>query len=184
VCVDFITDTLERASGSWFAPRTEERQRRVGTLELTRFEALELRRVPNLIGFTEERTDWFDVATTEPRARIPLGRRERFFADLAQGTPFRTGDVVVVRGVTVDDADHHHYHSFFIYETDPLSGVPIAIIGNSGYAHVWSLEDESRRAPDRTVWHRIRLRQALLEIIAKASVPIPEAPTSLVEEKL
>lgn len=185
VCVDFITDTLERSAGTWFAPRDRQPGREIGALDLSRFEALDLRRVPNLIRFAESRPDWFDVVTTDPRERIALGRRERFFAAVERTPDFyRAGDILIVRGVTAADSEHLHYHSFFIYETDPVSGVPIAIVGNSGYPHVWSLEDESRRAPERSIWHRIRLRPALLEKIASASSELPNAPALLVEEEL
>lgn len=184
VCVDFITDTLERAGGSWFNPRGQDRERSRGNIDLSAFELLKDRRVPNLLRFVESESEWFDVYTTDPAERIPLGLRRRFFRELARDADrYRAGDIVIVRGFTESDPEHMHYHSFFIYETDPISGVPIAIVGNSGYPHIWSLEDESRRAPKRSVQHRIRLRLPLLEKIAGGTTE-SSAPVPLVEEAI
>lgn len=185
VCVDFVTDTLERAGGTWFNPRGQIPRRSRGALDLSEFQILKPRRVPNLLSFAEQQSDWFDVYTTEPKERIPLGHRKRFFAYLqAHAGRYRTGDIVIVRGFTAEDRERMHYHSFFIYETDPISNVPIAIVGNAGFPHIWSLEDESRRAPDRSVWHRIRPRLPLLQKLAAAGARPGSTPAPLVEAAL
>jgi len=63
VCVDFLTDTLERTSGTWYVPRGDTPHRQVGKLD---FDALvsdrqEMRRVPGFVGFAKSHPEWFEV---------------------------------------------------------------------------------------------------------------------------
>ncbi len=185
VCVDFLTDTLERASGSWWNADGQSRTRQVGALDLSELDALRRRRVADLVRFARSKPEWFDVYETPPSERVPIGHRERFFSELIDDPgALATGDIVVVRGYTEDDETRMHSHSFFIYEVDPITGVPIAVVGNAGMPHIWSLEGESRREPERSIQYRLRPREALLERVLKGQFVAPPVPAPLVEEAL
>jgi hypothetical protein len=159
VCVDFLTDTFERASGTWWRPEGQTRGRIDGALDFDRVGEMPRRRVEAFIEFALRTPAWFDVHTTSPSERIELGYKREFFDYLtAHADTYQAGDIVVIRGLVPWDDEHMHYHSFFVYETDPVSGIPIAIAGNAGTPAVWTWEAEARRTPHRSVWYRIRPR--------------------------
>jgi hypothetical protein len=113
------------------------------------------------------------VYTTAPGERIEFGYKRQFFDYLAQHADrYQAGDIVVIRGKVPWDEEHMHYHSFFVYETDPVSGIPVAIAGNAGTPAVWTWEAEARRTPHRSVWHRIRPRlEWLSSVVGDAAEP-------------
>jgi hypothetical protein len=185
VCVDFLTDTFERASGSWWAAAGQPRSRSRGGIDFSDVDELKLRRLPDLLRFAKSNPHWFDVWEVTPSERIPIGHRQRFFPRLERDADkYDVADIVVVRGYTNEDQEHMHSHSFFVYETDPITGVPIAIVGNAGMPHIWSLEGESRRAPERTIRYVLRPKLPLLEKVLSASEPAGPFPTPLVEEPI
>ena len=87
---------------------------------------------------------------------------------------YRPGDIVVIRGYTPFQRKWErpimHYHSFFVYESDPVTGVPIVIVGNAGRPSLRTWEFEVRRTPKRSIWHRIRPHLFWLEQIVEAPV--------------
>jgi hypothetical protein len=179
VCVDFLTDTLERTSGTWWQPKGGPRQRVAGRLDfnMTELELAKLRRVPGFLSYAREQGDKFEVLEIEPRERIQLGDRARFLEYLTtHWKEYQPGDMVVIRGKTPWDPSEEHYHSFFIYESDPLSGTPLALVGNAGRPSVRYWEVEARRTPERSVQQRIRPKTAWLERILDPSRPIPSEP--------
>lgn len=74
-----------------------------------------------------------------------------------------------------------HYHSFFIYESDPVSGIPIAIVGNAGVPSLRVWNTEMRRTPRRSIWHRVRPQLHWLESVVPAggAENIEPAPLAL-----
>lgn len=167
VCVDFLTDTLERTAGTSFRPRGQKPGRAVGKLD---FDAVspsreELRRVPGFVQFAREHPDWFDVMDGDEH--IVIGNRERFFGYLADhADDFAVGDAVLIKGKTPWDAVHVHFHSFFVYESDPVTGMPLVVVGNAGRPSLRSWEAEVRRTPKRSILQRIRFKTEWLESIA------------------
>lgn len=167
VCVDFLTDTFERASGTWFRPRGAEPGRVLGKLD---FDAMglarhELRRVPGFVALAKSRPDWFEVK--DDSEQIEMGDRERFLAYLGEhADDFAPGDAVLIKGKTPWDPRHVHFHSFFIYESDPLTGMPLVVVGNAGRPTLRSWETEMRRTPKRAIVYRIRPKTEWLESIA------------------
>lgn len=163
VCVDFLTDTLERASGTWWQPKDKTPQRVVGNLNLNTL-ALEnhgLRRVPGFVELARSKPEWFDVYDTPPEEQIPFWRHEEFYAYVFRNAHrFVPGDIVVIRGYTNFERKWEqrvmHYHSFFIYESDPITAMPIAIVGNAGRPELRVWDTEARRTPRRAIWHRLR----------------------------
>ncbi len=185
VCVDFLTDTFERASGTWWRRQGEPIGRDVGKLDYDPRNIVarsELRRVPQFVAHARNRPGQFEILDVPTSERIPMGDVERFFQYLqhSQGD-YQPGDIVVIRGRTPWDRAQQHYHSFFIYENDPLSGIPIALVGNAGRPSVRYWMVEARRTPERTIWHRIRPTTAWLQSIAApevepAPIPVPLSP--------
>lgn len=182
VCIDFMIDTFERAGGAWWLPRSAKlRQKTPGRLNLGDFSRSRLRQTTYLRELALERTDMFEVLDVPESERIELGYKDQFFAWLSKRvSDFRAGDMILIRGLTPWDEVEEHTHSFFIYETDPLTGVPIAIAGNAGPANLWSWETEARRTPKRTVRTRIRPKLAWLETFIDTASQAPLAPPPLV----
>lgn len=167
VCVDFLTDTLERASGTWWAPRDEPRGRTTGKLDfdtMDEVDRVEMRRVPSFISFAKERPDAFDVL--EDPERIELGEEDAFYGYLEEhSSDFARGDAVLIKGKTPWDRRYVHYHSFFVYESDPVTGMPIVILGNAGRPALRIWQTEARRTPKRAIVARIRFQTTWLEDI-------------------
>jgi hypothetical protein len=167
VCVEFLTDTFERTSGTWFRPRGDTPGRTAGKLDFGAIEGVDrtlLRRVPGFVDFAKSHPDWFDVEDDE--GRIELGDREAFYPYLLDhANDFAPGDAVLIKGKTPWDPSHVHFHSFFVYESDPVTGMPLVLVGNAGRPSLRSWETEVRRTPKRMIVHRIRPKTEWLERI-------------------
>jgi hypothetical protein len=186
VCVDFLVDTFERASGNWWLPRSAPvRARTPGKLDLTaEFGRDTLRRTKGFLRFAREQTAQFETITFPERERIELGYKPRFFRWLEKrADQFIPGDIVFIRGLTPWDQEDEHTHSFFVYESDPLTGVPIAIAGNAGPANLWSWETEARRTPERTLRDRVRPKLEWLESFLNINPNEKLSPPVLVSGK-
>jgi hypothetical protein len=177
VCVDFLTDTLERTSGTRYRAHGELPGRIPGKLDFDTMqpaERLDLRRVPGFVDYAKSHPDWFEVKDDE--ANVPLGHRTAFFAYLAEhASDFAPGDAVLIKGKTPWDPVHVHFHSFFIYESDPVTGMPLVVVGNAGRPSLRSWETEVKRTPERSILHRIRLQTSWLESIM-AVTPLDFVP--------
>ncbi|MBN2194151.1 MAG: hypothetical protein JW751_15145 [Polyangiaceae bacterium] len=161
VCIDFVFDTFERASGTWWKGRGTERARVVGRLDFTALGVDNRRSVKRFVDFAWAHPEWFDAYDLLPEERIPLHRREEFFAYLAEHADgFIPGDVVTIHGPRGDEA---HYHSFFVVAADPVSGMPILLAANAGRPRLRTWEQEMRNAPKRRIRSRVRPRLEWLE---------------------
>lgn len=168
VCVDFLLDTFERASGTWWAKRGEPPARVIGRIDFEQYADRDLlRRTEEFLNFARSQDDLFEVFEFREEERIEQGNKEPFFQYLERHAElFRPGDMVFIRGLTPSDRRIEHYHSFFVYEVDPVTGVPIAIAGNAGTPAIWSWESEARRTPERTLRYRVRPTDELLRRVA------------------
>jgi hypothetical protein len=165
VCVDFITDTWERASGSWWAPleppgpgqkvgSTKPRRLEGGILFGKHEDMDNVRSVVELVRFAAKHQDMFEVWNVPEAERIPFRDRARFFAYLAAHPDrFRVGDVYVVFGVK---NGHPHYHTMMIVEADPVTGVTTLIASNAVRPREQTLDGIMRISPGRTIKHVIR----------------------------
>jgi len=177
VCIDFITDTLERASGSWWSAKEEAdvdrvvgRERRVGRLDFERLGIGNRRSVGNFVDFAWDNPQWFDAYDLVPEERIPFQSRERFFEHLyAHRDRFVPGDIVTIYGPRDDGEDH--YHSFFVYQADPVSGMPTLLASNAGHPRIRTWEKELRSSPRRSIRSRVRPRLRWLESIVVVGDP-------------
>ena len=164
VCIDFVLDTFERASGTWWQSRSQGRQRVLGRLQFDDA-ALENRRsVERFIDFARAHAESFDVYEPAPEARVPLRNRALASAELYRSRDeFQSGDIVAILGPREDEK--LHYHSFFIVDADPLSGMPTELAANAGRPRIRSWEGEMQNAPRRSILARIRPRPIWLDAL-------------------
>jgi hypothetical protein len=92
---------------------------------------------------------------------------------------YQAGDVVIIRGYAPWDKPWRprvmHQHSFFVYETDPMTGMPMVLAGNPGQPVLQTWQFEAFRTPERSIQQRVRPRPAWLRdfLSAPAEVPPP-----------
>jgi hypothetical protein len=162
VCIDFIVDSLERAGGAWYARAGVQPSRGAGSIDFDGTGMLNRRNVEEFLALARRRTDWFDLRPTPPEEQVPFKWRDRFFSMLyAHRAEYQAGDIVVILGER--DDEKLHYHSFFVFDTDPVTGMPTLVAGNSGRPRVRAWASEMASAPKRSVFARVRLRSPLLE---------------------
>lgn len=185
VCIDFMVDTFQRAGGSWWRDESfGVRERTVGKLDWGDIPSDHMRRTQFFVNFASERPEWFETLHIPEAERIELGYKDRFFEWLESRVEhFAAGDIILIRGLTPWDEVDEHTHSFFVYENDPMTGVPVAIAGNAGPANLWSWETEARRTPHRTLRTRIRPRLEWLETFIETKSTDPLSPPELVSGK-
>ncbi|HEV8247101.1 MAG TPA: hypothetical protein VGP93_15090, partial [Polyangiaceae bacterium] len=178
VCIDFVFDTFERASGTWWRERGQPRERVVGKLDFGTLAKQGLRRTTSFIEFARSHPDLFDMDLIPERERIPFKYGQQLAEYLlAQADRFAPGDIVLIRGYAPWDKPWKpkvmHVHSFFVYESDPLTGMPFSLAGNPGRPVLQTWQFEAFRTPERSIWYRIRPRREWLEQVVKTA---PEAP--------
>lgn len=161
VCIDFVFDTFERASGTWWAGRDQPRRRVVGRLDFSALGIDNRRSVERFVSFAWAHPEWFDAYDLPAEERIRFAERERFFAYLAaHADGFIPGDVVTIHGPR---GEEDHYHSFFVVAADPVTGMPILLAANAGRPRLRTWEQEMRNAPKRSIRSRVRPRLEWLE---------------------
>ena len=85
-----------------------------------------------------------------------------FFRDIyAHRDEYRPFDIVTIFGLRSDEK--LHYHSFFVADRDPVTGMPIAVVANAGRPRVRSWENELQNAPQRAILAHIRPKLPWLE---------------------
>lgn len=180
VCIDFITDTFERASGSWYSSKGQPRGRQKGLLNFDDLEVENIRSVESFLQMAAAKPEWFELWHLPREQQIPFRRRKEFYSYLYEHrAQFEPGDVVVILGLRDDDKEH--YHSFFVFESDPITHMPMTLASNAGRPRIRSWEDELSNAPKRSIRARLRPRMNWLEkIIALPSglASEPAKPTA------
>ena len=162
VCIDFVTDTLERASGARFRPRGEAREFVRGLLDFDAFGLDNRRGVGTFVSFTRAHPEWFEFSETPLERRLPFRERTAFFRDIYERRDeYRPFDIVTIFGLRSDGK--LHYHSFFVADRDPVTGMPIAVVANAGRPRIRSWENEMQNAPQRAILAHIRPKLSWLE---------------------
>ncbi|HEY0468857.1 MAG TPA: hypothetical protein VGC79_31915, partial [Polyangiaceae bacterium] len=162
VCIDFVTDTLERASGARFRQRGEPREFVRGALDFDAFGLDNRRSVETFVSFARAHPEWFEFSETRLEERVPFRERTAFFRDIyGHRDEYRPFDIVTVFGLRSDGKLHHH--SFFVADRDPITGMPIAVVANAGRPRVRSWENELQNAPQRAILAHIRPKLSWLE---------------------
>jgi hypothetical protein len=174
VCVDFIFDTFERASGTWWRPRGEPRQRVMGKLDFATLSDETRRRATSFIELASRRPDAFEVWTVPERERVPFKYGQELSKYLTESADrFQPGDVVMIRGYAPWDKRTRvmHFHSFFVFDSDPLTGMPLTLAGNPGRPVLQTWQFEAFRTPERSIWYRVRPRLEWLEHAVATAEP-------------
>jgi hypothetical protein len=185
VCIDFLTDTWERAAGTWYAPAAKVPSKRKGkfkletspkrtkgAIDLDDLQVGNRRSVAKFTKFTEAHSDLFDVWPLPKHERYPFKDRERFFNYLHEKADmFRPGDMITVHGYK--EGGRPHYHSLIVLEQDPITGVIIRVAGNAVFPREQTLEGIMYISPKRSIRHRIRVKAPWLKSIAgQADIPL------------
>ncbi len=169
VCIDFITDAFERASGAWWAPRGQKRARAPGRINFRRLGIENPRSIESLLAFARTAPEWFDVVLLPEK--VPFRKRQEFFAKIAEKSDlYQLGDVIFIHGLR--DDDKLHYHSFFVYDADPVTGAPTRLAANAGRPRVRTWEGEMQSAPKRYVVARLRPQIEFLEALLTGDGPL------------
>ncbi len=170
VCVDFVLDSYERASDTWFSPLGEKPERRSGRLDFNSFGIENRRGVLALEEFAQEKTDLFEHVRFAPEERIKFRERQRFFAFLLeQADRFRAGDIVAIQGLKNDGKVHQH--AILIEATDPITGFPHALADQMKRPRRRTWEGIMAEAPLRSLLYRIRPKDGVLLSAAKSTGP-------------
>jgi hypothetical protein len=184
VCIDFLTDVWERASGTWYAPadkvegnkkgkfKLEAHPKRLkGAIDFDSIGVANRRSVAEFAKFTKEHEDLFDLWELPSAERVPFLERDRFFEYLAaKSDMFRPGDMITLHGYK--EGGRPHYHSLIVLETDPITGVISRIAGNAVFPREQTLEGIMYISPKRSIRHRIRVKEPWLKLVAG----VPDEP--------
>src|SRR5690606_38761777 len=164
VCTEFITESLERASGMHFQPQGQPPAKVLGSLNFDELLGDRRRQELAMREFAREHPEMMRLYDYPQKARVPYEKVNRFFSFLrSEKDRLRAGDVVIIRGRAAwDRYEEIHTHTFFIYETDPVSGMPVLLAGNSGKPRLVTWDREMIRAPKRSIHHRIELNSEWL----------------------
>ncbi len=182
VCVDFLFDSLERASGTHYRARGEKRERVIGKLDFGTMSDETRRRATSFIEYAQARPESFDVHMLAEHERVEFKYGQKFADYLVrEADHFAPGDVVMIRGYTPWDKRNNlmHFHSFFVYESDPLTGQPIVLAGNPGKPLLQTWQFEAFRTPDRSIWYRVRPHTEWLASVITPSAENPLMPPPL-----
>ncbi|HEX9618610.1 MAG TPA: hypothetical protein VF989_00660 [Polyangiaceae bacterium] len=188
VCIDFLFDTFERASGTWWRPRAEPRERVIGKLDFGTNSKETLRRATSFLDLARTRSEWFELYELPESERIPFkfGRKLAEYLE-KQAERFSPGDIVMIRGYAPWDKPWMpplmHVHSFFVYESDPMTGMAMTLAGNPGRPLLQTWQFEAFRTPERSIWYRIRPELAWLESVTTAPAAGLPVPPPLVQER-
>ena len=163
VCVDFVLDSFERASGTWFRPKGETLGRTVGRFEW----ASDVRQQRGVIGFgniAEKHPELFEVRRFAGAERIPFAERERFFDFLTKHVDdFHAGDVVAIHGEKKDNRIHQH--AILIERTDPITGFPYALADQMRRPRRRTWEGIMAEAPKRSLLFRLHTKDAVFQSV-------------------
>ncbi len=154
VCIDFVLESYERASGTWYTGKDEPRGRRVGRFDFSAISMPNRRGIESVVGFFRNNPGVFAVWDLPENQRVRFQETDRFLDRiLRHADEYRSGDVVVIYGMKGDEP---HYHSVIVFETDPVSGFPVLVAGNAGKPRIQSWHAAMQSAPLRSIKHRLR----------------------------
>lgn len=149
VCIDFVLDTYERASGTWFACRGKNRDRSMGSIDFERLDMPNRRSVEAVADYFREHPGMFGIWDLEAEKRIRFAQREAFYDFVRDHADyFRVGNVVLIHGPRGGEA---HYHSAIVSRTDPMTGMPIELGENAGKPRLRSWHSVTQSGPLRSI---------------------------------
>ena len=161
VCIDFITDAVERSTGRWW-PRAEAEERRAREGRINIRDYMPYRQVSRLVEMAELHPRAVSRRSFSKGESPAFEKAASFHAALKKHRDdWREGDVVVIYGLR--DDGRNHWHSFYVYETDPVFGIPTVLVDQAGHARLRPWNVIMRAAPKRSVHHRVRWNPRWLE---------------------
>lgn len=168
VCAEFVLDSYERASGTWWAPKGSAPARVAGKLDFDREGVKNRRGVIALAAYAEAKPEFFTYKAIAPKDKIPFGDRARYFADLVSlADHFSAAGIVAIQGRKKDGLIHQH--AIFVERTDPLTGFP------------YGLADQMKK-PRRRTWEGI-MAEAPLRGLFWIAKPTPALMRRIVGEQ-
>ncbi len=160
VCVDFVLDSFERTSGTWFHPLGEHPQRDKGRLDFNDAGMANRRGVIAFGDFAEKHDDLFEVIRFRGDERIPFRDRTRFFDELTErADDLRAGDVVAIQGKKADGKIHQH--AILVEWTDPVTGFAGGLADQMRRPRRRTWEGIMAEAPLRSLYYRARPTEAV-----------------------
>ena len=160
VCVDFVLDSFERTSGTWFAPRGETLQRIRGRLDFDAAGIVNRRGVMAFGRFAEARGDMFDYRRFAGRERVQFRERTKYFDFLVEhADEVRPGDVVAIHGMKRDN--NIHQHAILVEWADPITGFPHGLADQMKKPRRRTWEGIMAEAPLRSLYYRARPRDTM-----------------------
>jgi hypothetical protein len=158
VCIDFITETFERASGMHFTAEGQDPHKVMGALDFDQILGSSRRQELAIRNYARQNPQQFSLIDYPMSKWVPYEKIDQFFKFVEDNRDdMRAGDVVIIRGRAAwDRYAEMHTHTFFIYESDPITGMPMLLAGNSGKPRIITWDSEMLRAPKRSIRHRIR----------------------------
>jgi hypothetical protein len=134
--------------------------------------------VSQFVEFARQQPEWFDVLAIPEAEQISLGDRVIYEYLQDHVSDFVPGDMILIGGhVPWDPTPYVHYHSFFVFDSDPITGMPTILSGNPGTPRLVPLSWEFERTPKRTLRYRIRPNAAWLEnVVGSGADDQPTAP--------
>jgi hypothetical protein len=155
VCVDFVLDSFERTSGTWFHPLGEHPQRDKGRLDFNETGIANRRGVIAFGDFAEAHPELFEVIRFHGGERVPFRDRSRFFDELTdRADDVRAGDVVAIQGVKADGRIHQH--AILVEWTDPVTGFAAGLADQMRRPRRRTWEGIMAEAPLRSLFYRAR----------------------------
>ncbi len=162
VCVDFVLDSFERASGTWFAPRPGPLHRVHGRLDFDEAGITNRRGVMAFGAFAEATPELFEVRHYAGPERIQFRERSRFFGFLEEhADDVRPGDVVAIHGQKADSRIHQH--AILVEWADPITGFPSGLADQMKRPRRRTWEGIMAEAPLRSLFYRVRPRDTVLD---------------------
>lgn len=154
VCIDYITDTVERYAGRWWPDaNTGATSRTEGLINIRDY--MTYRQVRRLVSLAEEHPEVASAVSFDSSDLVSYEDSDAFFDNLwTNRDDFRIADVVVIYGLRNDG--RNHYHSFYVYDTDPMYGMPITLTDQAGHARIRTWHRIMSDAPLRSIHHRVR----------------------------
>jgi hypothetical protein len=160
VCVDFILDSFERASGTWFTSRGGPLHRVRGRLDFDDAGIPNRRGVLAFGAFAETQPELFETQRFVGAERIPFKERSRFFSFLEQhADDVRPGDVVAIHGMKADNRIHQH--AILVEWADPITGFPSGLADQMKRPRRRTWEGIMAEAPLRSLLYRVRPRDSV-----------------------
>lgn len=160
VCVDFVLDSFERTSGTWFTPRGGTLERVRGKLDFDDAGIVNRRGVMAFGKFAEDRSDLFEYRRFTGNERIKFQERTRYFDFLVEhADEVRPGDVVAIHGMKRDNRIHQH--AILVEWADPITGFPHGLADQMKKPRRRTWEGIMAEAPLRSLYYRARPRESV-----------------------